>query len=226
MTRGEYLAKLIKESGYNIMAFSKESGVPYTTLRSMIQRNLLNASIDNVIKVCKTLGISTDELAEYDQNHDAIREPKPQYEVKTSRSISLPFYGCVSAGSLSKIEGVTPEEVEHIGLPSRLLGKHAGSKGLYALNVNGESMNKIIPNGSVIVIKRMDILELKEGDIVIYSHDGDYSLKRFDKNEDAGEFIFRPESNDKRYHDIVIPFNTESDLKIHGKVITYTVSLD
>lgn len=44
------------------MSLSKESGVPYTTIRSMIERNLVNASIDNVLKICSVLGIKAEEL--------------------------------------------------------------------------------------------------------------------------------------------------------------------
>lgn len=62
MNRGEFLEKLIKDSGHTVMSLSKESGVPYTTIRSMIERNLKNASIDNVIKVTKVLGIKADDL--------------------------------------------------------------------------------------------------------------------------------------------------------------------
>lgn len=60
MKRGEYLLKIIEDKGFSIMSLSKASGVAYTTIRSMIERDLVNASIDNVIKICKVLGISVD----------------------------------------------------------------------------------------------------------------------------------------------------------------------
>ncbi|MEX3713613.1 helix-turn-helix transcriptional regulator [Cytobacillus horneckiae] len=62
MKRGEYLKKIMEAKGYNVMSLSKASGVAYTTIRSMIERNLVNASIDNVIKICKVLQISVEEL--------------------------------------------------------------------------------------------------------------------------------------------------------------------
>ncbi|MDU5253007.1 helix-turn-helix domain-containing protein, partial [Anaerococcus vaginalis] len=52
----------------------------------------------------------------------------------------------VSAGSPVNIEGM--KDVPNIYVPDELLGSYAGSKRLFFLKVNGESMNKIIPNGS------------------------------------------------------------------------------
>lgn len=62
MDRGERLKNIIEEKGYSVMSLSRESGVPYTTIRSMIERNLTNASIDNVIKICRVLGIDVESL--------------------------------------------------------------------------------------------------------------------------------------------------------------------
>ncbi|MEC0271897.1 helix-turn-helix domain-containing protein [Peribacillus frigoritolerans] len=60
--RTEILKKLIDETGLNQKAFAEKVNLPYTTLRSMLQRGIGNASVDNVIKVCKGLGITTEDL--------------------------------------------------------------------------------------------------------------------------------------------------------------------
>src|SRR5699024_7668631 len=62
--RTEILKRLIKDTGLNLKAFSEKAGIPYTTLRSMLERGIGNASVDNVIKICKTLGITVEELEE------------------------------------------------------------------------------------------------------------------------------------------------------------------
>jgi DNA-binding Xre family transcriptional regulator len=62
MERGEYLTKIMEDKGFNPMSLSKASGVPYTTIRSMIERNLVNASVDNVIKICEVLEIKVEDL--------------------------------------------------------------------------------------------------------------------------------------------------------------------
>ena len=62
--RGEFLVKIMEEKGFNTMSLAKASGVPYTTIRSMIERDLSNASIDNVLKICKVLNIEAEALAD------------------------------------------------------------------------------------------------------------------------------------------------------------------
>src|SRR5699024_3741694 len=58
------------------------------------------------------------------------------------------------------------------------MGKWAGSKGIMVLNVNGDSMDKIIPDGSLIAVKPVGLTELKNGDIVVFSNGYEYSVKR------------------------------------------------
>jgi repressor LexA len=220
--RGERLKNIIEEKGYSVMSLSRESGVPYTTIRSMIERDLTNASIDNVIKICRVLGIDVESLI--DQRNGVVAEKKTSYIAKPT--ISLPLYGDIAAGALSTIDPATKDSIEYITLPKSMLGKYANRKDLFALKVNGESMNKVIPNGSYVACKPIEIEELKEDDIVIFSHDNEYSMKRFRRDEENRLLIFSPESTDRKYHDIVIPYDTMNDLKIYAKVIWYEVTLD
>jgi transcriptional regulator with XRE-family HTH domain len=60
--RAEVLDRLIADTGLSKKAFAEKIGIPPTTLRSMLARGVGNASVDNVIKVCKGVGITTDEL--------------------------------------------------------------------------------------------------------------------------------------------------------------------
>lgn len=62
MEKAKVLARLIEEKGYSRRAFAEAIGLPPTTLQSMLTRGVGGAAVDNVIKVCKGLGITTDEL--------------------------------------------------------------------------------------------------------------------------------------------------------------------
>lgn len=86
-------------------------------------------------------------------------------------------------------------------------------------------MNKIIPHGSTVVSKRISSANVKDGEIVIFSHDGQYSMKRFRRDEQDKVLIFSPESSNKKFRDTVVPYDTESDLRIYAKVIWYGVSI-
>lgn len=62
MTREEYIKTLIVDKGYSVKSFSKAVGLPYSTLRSMLSSGVGGAAVDNVIKICKGLGITVDTL--------------------------------------------------------------------------------------------------------------------------------------------------------------------
>lgn len=68
MTREEYLKSLIKEYGSQ-REFAKFIGIPHSTLFSIL-KNVGGASIDNIIKICKGLGISADDLAKMGEDED------------------------------------------------------------------------------------------------------------------------------------------------------------
>ncbi len=61
MDREEFLRKKIRDKGTNLKSIAVEIDVPYSTLRDM-QINVGSARVDNVIKLCKYLGITVDEL--------------------------------------------------------------------------------------------------------------------------------------------------------------------
>lgn len=62
MEKAKVLKRLIEATGLSVKAFSEKAGVPYTTLRSVLERGLDNTSVGNAIKVCKALNITIEEL--------------------------------------------------------------------------------------------------------------------------------------------------------------------
>lgn len=127
----------------------------------------------------------------------------------------------ISAGLPSDVESMLNGDIEKVRLPDAIMGKWAGATGVYLMKINGESMNKIIPHGSMIAVKYTDIQNLNDGDIVVYSHNNDYSVKRFYTSDDG--LIFRPDSYDKSFTDYLTPSDSP-DLIIHGKVVVYVVT--
>ena len=87
-------------------------------------------------------------------------------------------------------------------------------------------MNNVIPHGSLIAVKKVPFSSLKDGDIVVYSCDHEYSVKRFYHNQEKEEFIFQPDSSDKRFTGNKITYEEAKDLNLYGKVVLYIVNLD
>lgn len=64
MTIEEKLKKLILARYHSILEFSQIIDMPYSTITSIFRRGINNSSATNIIKICKALEISADELAE------------------------------------------------------------------------------------------------------------------------------------------------------------------
>lgn len=96
MERADIIRGLIDKTGLSMRAFSVKAGIPYTTLRSMLERGIGNANVDNVLKVCKALGITVEEL------ESMAEGKKPEPSVHT---IAAHFNGKeISEEKLKRIE--------------------------------------------------------------------------------------------------------------------------
>lgn len=206
MTRGEYLLKIMEEKGYNTSKLAKESGVPYTTIRSMIERDLKKAAIENVIAVCRVLGISVDELSQLDNPQ------MPENLKRVTGTIRIPIIGTIACGdpitAEQNIVGYLNETAE--GLPGGTL---------FALRANGNSMEPTIPHGSVVTIREQNEVENGEIAAVMVNGDTEATLKRIKKQ--GGLLILMPDNNQFEPY-IVTPDNPA---KIIGKAVRFTRNL-
>lgn len=163
--------------------------------------------------------ISPSELIDLDLNDETTKVNKVVNISDFTRQ--LPLYGNVAAGALATVDPITADNVEYIMIPNQFLGRYSNCEGLFAMVVNGDSMNKTIKNGSIVIAKPLELNQYKDGDIVIFSYNNEYSLKRFAPNELDGYLLFKSESSDESFKDIPIPYNEMTDLKIYGKVVYY-----
>lgn len=85
MNREEFIRDLIKQKGMSVKSFAEFAEIPYTTLHSMLERGVGKAAVDNVIKVCKALGITVEEL-ESSSVDSGIDEPMTIAAHKTDGS--------------------------------------------------------------------------------------------------------------------------------------------
>jgi transcriptional regulator with XRE-family HTH domain len=62
MEKAKILERLIKDQGYNLKSFAEKCGIPYTTLYGIIKNGVGRATMDNILIICKNLGIKVEEL--------------------------------------------------------------------------------------------------------------------------------------------------------------------
>lgn len=233
---GKKLRELRSLEGWTQLDVAKKLGVSKQTY-SHYENEQRSPGLDMIRKLAEVYNVDLDSLfgnvapTEYDidlvstiETNMKVREFPALYEVSTATKV--PFYGSIAAGALATVEGVTSNDVEHLHIPNNILGKFADSEDLLAMKVNGESMNLIVPDGSIVIGKTIDHEDLKDNDIVIYSIDGVYSMKRFRRDVEDKVLIFSPESSDQKFRDNVVPYSTDNDLVIHAKVVWYSVTLD
>ena len=62
MTREDYVKSLIKSNGCNLKEFAAKIHMPYTTLLSILNGSIGGAAMDNVLKICRALDLTVEEL--------------------------------------------------------------------------------------------------------------------------------------------------------------------
>lgn len=206
---GEMIKKLRESRGMTQQQLADVVGAKtYTTITKWEKGENYPKGRDIAV-LSRFFKISSDTLL-------GLKPPEPLI----ARESSYPYLTeSISAGLPEVVEGVT--ETELVTLPDLIMGKYAGSKDIYVMRVNGESMNRVIPNGSLIAVKRMNIDNIKDGDIVVYGDRHEYSIKRLYRADD--KMIFRPDSNDASFTDYVT--SVDEHLEIVGKVVIYIVEL-
>lgn len=86
MQAEERIKELIIAKYGNVRAFATESGISYTTVRSILERGIMNAKAENVFKICHLLGISPDTLAEWGVTDEPQQPQQPQEQTQTEAS--------------------------------------------------------------------------------------------------------------------------------------------
>lgn len=59
----------------------------------------------------------------------------------------------LSTGAFTEVNPFTTSDVKKIALPNAVMGKYSGKSNIIISRVNGKSMNRVLPNGSLIAIQ-------------------------------------------------------------------------
>jgi len=71
MEKSKKVMAIIRQRGLTVKRVAEMSGLKHTTLDSMLKRGIGGSKVDNVIKLCKALGIKVEDLYADDfTNHD------------------------------------------------------------------------------------------------------------------------------------------------------------
>lgn len=212
MTVGKRIKERRKQLGLSADQLGDLIGKNRATVYRYESEQIENMPYDVIFPISKALNVSPIYLMGWEES-EPIKTKYPYYDT------------AIAAGCPANVEGISQESLKTLTIPDEMLGKWAGHKDVYLTRINGESMNRVLPSNSMIVVKKVQLDQLKNNDIIIFSHNQEYSVKRMVLLHEENKIVFKPDSTDVRFMDYAVDLNDEN-LIIHGKVVTYIVELD
>ena len=215
---GKKIRALRKSRGVTMKELGEKVGLSEGNIQRYEIGKIKGIDINLLIKIADVLDVSAQYLMGWDKSEN-IADVHMDFKYKY-------FPVSISAGSLENIDAI--QEYDLISISDKILGKYARSKNIILLKINGESMNHIIPNGSYIIVdtSRNAIHDIKDRDIVVFSENGSYSVKRFINDSANQRILFKPDSTDDTFTAIEVKYENSEDLRLIGKVVKYIVNLD
>lgn len=194
--------------------------VKEATVQRYESGEIKNIKYEIIIKIAEIFDCSPAYLMGWEKKEESAEK---EINFLPSHHYTMVPYS-VSAGALSEIASLN--ELPEVSVPDAMLGKYAGSKHIILMTVNGQSMNRIIDDESIIALKTdLELPDLHDGDIVVISNDGDYTVKRYYNDTVNQRFIFRPDSTCPSFTDIIFEYDNCDNLKLIGRVVMYNVFL-
>lgn len=195
-------------------------GVSKATVSRWESGNISNMRRDRIAKLAEILQISPAVIIGF---KDTNVTPVIECSSHKYSYLDAP----ISAGTPETFDDVY--ELPSISIADCFLGRYAGNKDVVIMRINGESMNRIIPDKSVIAVKRnVDINSIHDGDIVVVYINGSncgYTVKHFYRDTKKDIIILRPDSTCTSFTDITVNKENDDSLYLIGKVIAYNVIL-
>ncbi|MCM0724347.1 LexA family transcriptional regulator [Latilactobacillus curvatus] len=209
------LNKLMESRGENLTVLSNQLDVSFSTVSDWKHGKKMPRS-GSLQKIAEHYNVALSYLTT-DHSDNLIISGMNEYNY---------FDAGLSAGVLNDVDPFTANDVETIGLSDVIMGKYAGDKDIFITYINGESMNRIIPDGSLIAVKQYtDFSELCDGDIVVFQEGAGMAVKRFYNDIKNKIVTFTPDSTSGEFRPINYLYDSMSDVRIIGKVVVYTVTV-
>ncbi|WP_272915725.1 helix-turn-helix domain-containing protein [Aristophania vespae] len=219
------IESLMHEQGLNKAEVSRRSGVSRVYLTDLFKGKSREPRRSNIIKIAKALGVTVDSLYR-DENIANRSNLNPDKKENRFFGDAIPYVpqnieninviGAVQAGIFTEALEWEYDKRYHIRIP--IDDGYSLDFNRYALEVRGESMNRIFPNGSLICV--IDFSELgrspQTGDYVTvmrrdaYGAGFETTVKALQIRED-GSYCLWPRSTDPSFQQPFIITSPESD---------------
>lgn len=199
------IKKRRKELGLSLEDVAKALNVNRSTVLRYESKSIEKMPIDVIPPLAKILKCSPEYLMGW--------EADKLTPINMIFDDYFPLHYCtnLSAGSPTELLEAEPDAVVYVPIKFQ-----SRKKRLHAFQVNGTSMNNVIPDGAIAVAEEVPDTVLKEGTIVVAWINGEATVKRIYPGEH--QVTLMPDSSDKKHQPITI--NTdEEQIYILGRVI-------
>lgn len=166
------LKEIIEVKFGNVKTFAEKIDLPYTTVRSILQRGVMNAKVENVIKIADGLNMKAEDLMSLDNTQSIFTiynqlDQKRQAKVYNfaDRQLREQKYGVADAGKIVPLKPRVKQTVDIYGRLSAGGGAYndkavietvevdsAPSKYDMAFVVAGDSMEPMFEDGEVVFV--------------------------------------------------------------------------
>ena len=225
MSLEDHLNEMIIQKAGNLKEFSRMVNIPYTTIRSILERGVMNAKTQNILDICKLLEITPEILLEMDNNivgnivsatvqlnptrqtavYNFATNQLNEQRVEETPAIyhTVEVYSLLSAGTgIVDLDPTDTTEIE--------LNGHVPPHDL-AFEVRGDSMEPVFENGEIVFVKKTQ--DIHNGQIIAVQINEEAFIKKVYINNDHMRLV----SLNKEYEDIIA--NEDDDIRIVGKVL-------
>lgn len=225
MSLENHLKEMIIQKAGNLKEFSRVANMPYTTVRSILERGVMNAKTQNILDMCDALGITPEILLEmnngivsdivntvnqlnntrqtkvYNFATDQLNEQCVEETPAIYHTVEV--YSLLSAGTgIVDLDPTDTTEIE--------LNGHVPPHDL-AFEVRGDSMEPVFENGEIVFVKKTQ--DIHNGQIIAVQINEEAFIKKVYINDDHMRLV----SLNKEYEDIIA--TEDDDIRIVGKVL-------
>lgn len=203
--------RLIKENYGSIPKFAEKVDIPTNSVYSALTRGLANTRTELTDRIYRELNIDWDTA----KLGDDYRRLRLKDDTRGA-FIDIPLYGSIAAGT--PLEMIKVEDTHPIPLEVQKNYPNA-----FLLRVVGESMNKILPNGSYALIDPCETVERDGQPYAVCVNGYDATIKRVKKLHNGFELV--PDSTDPTFASTIYDYGIEGTeiITVIGRVVWYCI---
>lgn len=235
----EKLKQLILSRYSSVKSFAEENGMPYSTVRSILERGIMNANVENAIKICSALGIRPEifspllEISKGESDilpiYNRLEEPRQEKVLDFAKGQldEQENYKVVSIFNKSQddedyitdyVEGLVAAghgtfQEDNLHMEVRLRANDVPDEYDTIAKVAGDSMEPLIEDNDLLFIKVTSQVDIN--DIGIFQINGKNFVKKLKRDYDGSWYL---QSLNSGYEEIHL--SEDDDIRTIGEVIS------